>query len=103
MVWCNKKCKIQDLKYTEALIEKENFIDFKSIVNDKIWNSIAVAVLSKFVVDSSGEIEIYYNFTTVPDKKVEILNFLQTNEPLKVAYDWKIEEFIPLNFRIQMK
>ena len=58
-------------------MEKENLIDFKIIVNDKIWNSIAVSVLSKFVVESSGAIEIYYNVSTVPDKKVKILDFLQ--------------------------
>ena len=60
-----------------SLMEKENFIDFKSIVNDKIWNRIVAAVLSKFVVESSGALEIYFNFTTAPGKKVEILNFLQ--------------------------
>ena len=64
-------------------MEKGNFIDFESIVTDKICYTIAVAVSIKFVVASSGAIEIYCNFPTVLDKKVEILNFLQKNEPLK--------------------
>lgn len=68
-------------------MNQNDFIDFKSIVNNTIWNTIATSTISTYEAESNGQVNIYYDYSDIVSKKVEMPHL---NESFKLAYEKKI-------------
>ena len=66
---------------------QNDFLDFKGIVDDKIWETIATSQVSTFSAGPDEDIEISYNYSDNPDKK---LLMPHKNECMNIAYRKRI-------------